>query len=58
MNAIIGTALLISYFIILLRFLPAGKRTFNVFKLNPLLLPFVYLAYFILQNTVSKRNRS
>jgi len=38
--AIIGTALVIAYFIIWLRFFPLGKRTFDVFKLNPFLLPF------------------
>jgi hypothetical protein len=40
MEAIIGTILIIAYFIILLRFFPAGRRTLDVFKLNPLLLPY------------------
>ncbi len=40
MEVIIGTLLVVAYFIILLRFFPAGKRTFDVFKLNPHLLPY------------------
>ena len=38
--AVVGTIVIISYFIILLRLFPAGKRTFDVFKLNPVLLPY------------------
>jgi len=40
MKAIIGTILVVAYFIILLRLFPAGKRTLDVFKLNPVLLPY------------------
>ena len=40
METITGTALIIAYFIIWLRFFPLGRRTFDVFKLNPFLLPF------------------
>ncbi len=40
MEVIIGTVLIVAYFIILLRFFPAGRRTFDVFKLNPHLLPY------------------
>jgi hypothetical protein len=58
MNVIIGTAVLVSYFIIFLRFFPAGKRTFDVFKLNPLLLPFVYLAYFYFTLYGFKKSKS
>ena len=40
MEIIIGTILVVAYFIIWLRFFPMGRRTFDVFKLNPFLLPF------------------
>lgn len=39
MNATIGTVLIIVYFIILVRFFPGGRRTLDVFKLKPVLLP-------------------
>lgn len=40
MESTIGTILIVAYFIILLRFFPIGKRTFDVFKVNPHLLPY------------------
>lgn len=40
MEVIIGTILIVVYFLILLRFFPAGRRTMDVFKLNPHLLPY------------------
>ncbi|MDX8340621.1 hypothetical protein SLH46_15595 [Draconibacterium sp. IB214405] len=40
MNTIIGTIVIISYFIVLLRFFPFGRRTLDVFNLSPHLLPF------------------
>jgi len=40
MNAILGTIIIISYFFILLRFFPFGRRTLDVFKLSPHLLPY------------------
>lgn len=40
MEVIIGTILIVVYFIILFRFFPAGRRTLDVFKLNPHLLPY------------------
>lgn len=39
MEVAIGTILIGAYFVILLRFFPAGRRTFDVFRLNPNLLP-------------------
>ena len=40
MNAILGTIVIISYFFILLRFFPFGRRTLDVFNLSPQLLPY------------------
>lgn len=39
MEVAIGTFLIVAYFVILLRFFPAARRTFDVFRLNPHLLP-------------------
>ncbi len=51
MKVIIGTLVIISYFIILLRLFPAGKRSLDVFKRTPVLLPywwkFVGIGWFI-----------
>lgn len=40
MKAVIGTIVILSYFIILLRLFPAGKGSLDVFKRNPVLLPY------------------
>jgi len=40
MKVIIETILIVVYFIIWLRFFPLGRRTFDIYKLNPFLLPF------------------
>lgn len=40
MNAIIGTVVIISYFVIFVRILPTGKSNMDVFERIPLLLPF------------------
>lgn len=39
MKAIIGTIIIISYFIFFVRLFPLGKRSLDVFKMNPVLLP-------------------